>query len=380
MAGVGCLVSNLEFVQSRDRLTAHIPVMRTKVIVLLALILLATAAMAADKVYVCPMAEHTQQFEKPGTCPICGMQLIEKDKQLQVAVLVFDYVEDIDFAAPYEVLGQAGARLFTVASTTAPIRTVFGQHVQPEFDLEHAPDADVLLVPGGGVDGPAGDAKVVDWIRKRAATTKYVFSVCNGAFLIARAGLLDGLRATTTAGRIDQLAETYPKINVVRERFVDNGKVITAAGLSAGIDGALHVVEREYGRDRAASVARGIEYRWEPDSHWSRANDAELRLPDVKLPDDASWEKLTSHGDTSQWEVTGRLRVSLPPDGIFDLCAKQLTAKGWAVTGRTRSRLTLVKRDREGQPWEASFTTTIAAEPSTYLEVLGIRKVGAAAK
>jgi putative intracellular protease/amidase len=354
--------------------------MRTKVLVLIALMLLSTAVFAADKVYVCPMAEHTKEFAEPGNCPICGMPLVEKNTQLQVAVLVFDYVEDIDYAAPYEVFGQAGAHLFTVASSTAAIRTVFGQRLQPEFDLEHAPAADVVLVPGGGVNGPMGDAKVLEWIRQRAATSKYVFSVCNGAFIIAQAGLLDGKRATTTAGRIDQLMETFPKIDVVRERFVDNGKVITAAGLSAGIDGALHVVEREYGRERAELVARGIEYRWEPESHWSRANDAEFRLPDVKLPDDARWEKISSHGDTSQWEVRGRLRTALPADGIFDLCAKQLTAKGWTVTGRTNSKLTLVRKDRAGQPWEASFATSAGAEPATFMEVLAIRKVAAAVK
>jgi putative intracellular protease/amidase len=354
--------------------------MRTKALVLIVLLLLSTAMFAADKVYVCPMPEHAKEFSEPGNCPICGMQLVEKSKQLQVAVLLFDNVEDIDFAAPYEVLGQAGAHLFTVASSTTPIRTVFGQRLQPEFDLEHAPAADLVLVPGGGVNGPMGDAKVVEWIRQRAATAKYVVSVCNGAFIIAQAGLLDGKRATTTAGRIDQLAETFPKIEVVRERFVDNGKIITAAGLSAGIDGALHVVEREYGRERAGMVARGIEYHWEPESHWSRANDAEFRLPDVKLPDDALWEKLSSRGDTSQWEVRGRLRTELAADAIFDLCAKQLTAKGWSVTSRTGSKLTLVRKDQTGQPWEASFTAAADAEPSAYMEVLAIRKVTAAAK
>src|SRR5207302_5599051 len=110
-------------------------------------------------------------------------------------------------------------------------------------------------------------------------TTRYVMSVCNGAFILAKAGLLDGLTATTTAGRIEELAAAAPKTRVVRQRFTDNGKVITTAGLSAGIDGALHVIDREYGRTTAEDRARGLDYRWDPDSKWTRSAVAEVRFP-----------------------------------------------------------------------------------------------------
>ncbi len=257
---------------------------------LLALLLFASAtavfagASNSGKVWVCPMPEHAQEFEKPGTCPICGMELVEKEGRFRVAVLIFDNAEDIDFTAPIEVLGQAGALVFTVGPSPDSVTTVFGLHVRPDYDLEHAPEADLIFVPGGGVNKMLKDDRVLSWIRERANGARYVMSVCNGAFILGKAGLLDNMRATTTASLIDALAVAAPKTRVVRERVVDNGKMITTAGLSAGIDGALHVIEREYGRTRAEDVARGIEYRWEPDSHWTRASLADIHLPDITLP------------------------------------------------------------------------------------------------
>ncbi|HEX9161586.1 MAG TPA: DJ-1/PfpI family protein, partial [Thermoanaerobaculia bacterium] len=310
------------------------------VLLTIALVLLQSAAAgspkndsksAPAKVYVCPMPEHAQEFDKPGTCPLCGMELVEKDKRFRVAVLVFDYAEDIDFTAPIEVFGESGAEVFTVAATKAPIRTVFGLRITPDYDLEHAPPSDVLLVPGGGVGNTLHNDKVISWIAQRAKQSRYVMSVCNGAFIIAKAGLLDGLSATTTASHIDELAEFSPTTRVLRQRVVDNGKVITAGGLSSGIDGAFHLLEREFGRHRAEDVARGMEYHWQPESSWSRANDADLRLPDVKLPEKANWQKISSHGDTNQWEVSGRLFIPMSQDEFLDYSTKQIVAKGWTL-------------------------------------------------
>src|SRR5438477_4516651 len=257
-----------------------------KVVIAVLIVLLATAAVAAraKTVWVCPMAEHAQEFEKPGQCPICGMALVEKEKRFRVAVLVFNYAEDIDFTAPIEVLGHTGAQIFTVAATTDPINTVFGLHIRPDFDLAHAPAADLILIPGGGVNATAKNDAVLSWLNEPAPKTRYLMSVCYGAFILAKAGLLDGLTATATSSLIDQLAEVAPKTRVVRERYVDNGKIITTAGLSAGIDGALHLIDREFGRPAAEQIARGIEYRWEPASKWTRSALADVRLPDVKLP------------------------------------------------------------------------------------------------
>lgn len=307
--------------------------MRMTVRFLLALVLVfvtASAAVAAQKVWVCPMAEHTQQFDKPGACPICGMQLVEKDAQFRVAVLVFNNVEDIDFTAPIEIFGESGARVFTVGVTADPINTVFGLHLRPDYDLAHAPAADVVLVPGGGIGDTLKKPEVLDWLRARAASTKYVLSVCNGAFFLQKAGLLDGLSATTTAHNIERLAAIAPKTHVVRERVVDNGKIITAAGLSAGIDGALHVLEREYGRVRAEDVARGAEYRWDPDSHWSRAALADSRFPNIDLPE-VNWVTKASSGDMSHWSVVGRLETARTAADLRQDVTKQFASAGWTA-------------------------------------------------
>ena len=108
--------------------------------------------------------------------------------------------------------------------------------------------------------------KTMAWLRQRSGDVRVVMSVCTGAFILGKAGLLDGLSTTTIAGATQTLAKHYPKAHVVTDRrYVDNGKIITTGGLSAGIDGALHVVDRELGRLRAEDVARGLEYEWRAD-------------------------------------------------------------------------------------------------------------------
>lgn len=347
--------------------------MRFVSLMLIAALLIALPVAAAEKVWVCPMSQHAQEFDKPGACPLCGMTLVEKDKQLRVAVLVYPYAEEIDYAGPIEIFGESGARVFTVGATTDVAKSVFALQLRPEFDLEHAPDADVILVPGGGTADMQKNEKVLQWLRDRSKSAKYVLSVCNGAFIVASAGLLDGLKATTTAGRIDQLAAYAPKTTVVRERLVDNGKIITTTGLSAGIDGALHVLEREYGRDRAAMVARSMEYRWQPDNPWTRSKDAEMRMPDIDLPDGANFVKLSSKGDTNQWEVRGRLTVDKPIEELFDEASKQIVAQGWTLREHTQGKRSWSRTDRDGE-WLASVSSTDEA-PGAYLETLAIRKV-----
>jgi putative intracellular protease/amidase len=357
--------------------------------ILMTLLLLASTTLLgadpapASKVYVCPMAEHPQEFDKPGHCPLCGMELVEKGKRFRVAVLVFDHAEDIDFTAPIEVFGQAGAQVFTVAATVEPVNTVFGLHLRPDYDLDHAPAADLILVPGGGVDGPLQDDRVAIWLRQRAADSRYVLSVCNGAFILAKAGLLDGLRATTTAHLIDGLTRFAPQVKVVRERVVDNGKVITAGGLSAGIDGALHVVEREYGRVRAEEIARGIEYRWQPELNWTRSALADLRLPDVHLPDGAKWQKEVSRGDTAQWEMSGRLEVEMSADAFLDDATRQIVADGWTLRGQAAGQRTFARADKGGRSWVTTLTVVPEGDGKTagaLKETMTVRMLGKAGR
>lgn len=234
-----------------------------------------SAAKNGRKVYVCPPCGldcDKATHDKPGVCPHCGMTLVEKtveshaagEKPLTVAILVFNGVEIIDFAGPWEVFGAAGFEVHTVAPGPDPIKTVFGEKVVPDYTIENSPKADIVLIPGGSIAAAIKDPKVIEWIQTRSKEARHVMSVCNGAFLLAKAGLLDGLSATTVRGGLAQLSKFAPRTKVVHnQRYVDNGKFITTAGLSAGIDGALHLVAKTLGKDFAQAVAHGLEYRWD---------------------------------------------------------------------------------------------------------------------
>jgi transcriptional regulator GlxA family with amidase domain len=183
-----------------------------------------------------------------------------------VAILLFDEVEVLDFAGPFEVFSVAGREgafdVQTVAETTAPIRTRGGLTVTPDASLDATPKADVLVIPGGqGARMAMQREAVLNWVRTGATTAEVVLSVCTGAFILARAGLLSGCTVTTHHSVLDRLTELAPEATVVDDqRFIDNGTIVTAAGISAGIDAALHVVGRLCGSAHAAATARHMEY------------------------------------------------------------------------------------------------------------------------
>lgn len=186
-----------------------------------------------------------------------------------VAILIFDEVEVLDFAGPFEVFsisenadGQSLFNVFTVGLSAAPVRTVGGLRVVPGFSLENGPRPDVLIVPGGiGTRALVGNPALSDWLRARSGEAEIVASVCTGALLLARAGLLDGLRVTTHHNALDYLRRLAPKAVVEpSSRFHDNGKICTAAGISAGIDLSLHLVGRLAGPEVEKATARRMEY------------------------------------------------------------------------------------------------------------------------
>jgi len=194
-----------------------------------------------------------------------------------VGILVFENVEVLDLAGPFEVFSRARLvpgsesrrsedsapfRVFTVAATRAPLRTTGGLEVTPAHGFADAPAIDLLVVPGGfGTRPLLADAPTLDWIRRTASAARLVTSVCTGALLLAKAGILDGRRATTHWASLDLLATLGKGIRVERgERFVDDG-VVSSAGVSAGIDMAFAVVERLCGKAVADETAHYIEYR-----------------------------------------------------------------------------------------------------------------------
>ena len=135
------------------------------------------------------------------------------------------------------------------------------------------------------------------------------------------------------------------------------------------------MIDREFGRPRAEQIARGIEYRWDPTSKWTRSVLADMRMPDVKLPDDAVWEMLTSNGDTEQWEMHGRLKVSMSQEDALDYATKQVAEKGWVLRERSAGKRIWVKKDREGQTWLTTLTAEPDSTPSTFIETMSVRKV-----
>lgn len=186
-----------------------------------------------------------------------------------VAILIFDDVEILDFTGPFEVFAVTDElrahgefHVFTVSEMRATIRAKNGLKIVPDFTLETSPAAHVLIIPGGsGSRALMNRPLLLEWVRRQARGAEIVMSVCTGARLLAKAGLLDGLRATTHHENIDELRELAPAAAVTAsERFTDNGKVCTSGGIAAGIDLSLHVVERLLGREAADTTARYMEY------------------------------------------------------------------------------------------------------------------------
>jgi transcriptional regulator GlxA family with amidase domain/DNA-directed RNA polymerase subunit RPC12/RpoP len=214
-------------------------------------------------------------FDKPGKCPHCGMILSlqsvathEKNmnlKRLKVLFYLQDGVEVLDFAGPMEVFSFAGFDIAVVSKTKSPIVAQGVLKITPEYSIEDAPAADILAFFGGNASNATNDPAVIKWL-KDAPKPQYYFSVCTGAFILGQAGMLDNLTVTTFHQSIEELRKDFPKAKVLSNvRFVDNGKVITTAGISAGIDGALHLVEKVRGRDVAEQVAKYMEYdKWIP--------------------------------------------------------------------------------------------------------------------
>lgn len=246
------------------------------------------------------------------------------EKTLTAAILLFDRVEIIDFAGPWEVFGGAGYKVFTVAEKLDPVNTVYGQKIVADYTFDNSPKADVLLVPGGGVSGAVANAKLIKWVQDNAKNSTYVMSVCTGAFILAKADLLNGLTATTVRGGIDRLATAFPNIKVVYDkRYVDNGKVITTAGLSSGIDGAFYLVSKISGKGQAQQTALGLEYKWEPDAKFARAAYADRYLPNFQGLDG---DIVSIDGDTERWEVKALVTKPASPSEIMETIRRQVVA------------------------------------------------------
>src|SRR5215831_12906457 len=199
---------------------------------------------------------------------------LKPSRSIPVAFVISEGAVVIDFCGPWEVFRDVMAgndhpfHLYTVSDKTAPIHAGGGMKIVPDYTFANAPAPKVIVIPAQSEPSKA----MLDWIRQSSKNADVTMSVCTGAFVLAKTGLLDGKSATTFHGALGSFATNFPNIHLKRgARFVENGNLATAGGLSSGIDLALRVVERYYGRDVAEKTAYNMEYQgtgWmDPDSN-----------------------------------------------------------------------------------------------------------------
>jgi len=196
----------------------------------------------------------------------------EKIKVRNVAIVLYTGVELLDWAGPSEVFevaqtvdGQNGFNVYTVAATVEPIVSQGFVKVTPQYSFADAPKPDIVVFPGGNVNNFLRNKEAMAWAKGVSTEAEIAMSVCNGAFVLADSKLLENKKVTTHWTSIRNLKRQVPTATVLENvRFVDNGQIVTTAGISAGIDGALHVVERLMGTPAAKLTAKAMEYNWKP--------------------------------------------------------------------------------------------------------------------
>ena len=197
---------------------------------------------------------------------------------MNVGIFIYDDIEVLDLGGPFEVFSVASRvkprlepgsqkpfNVFIVGETTTPIRARGKFIVTPNFSFADHPPIDLLLIPGGIVSAELKKANVIHWIATTSAKAKLTASVCTGSSLLAQAGLLDGKHATTHWSDIDDMKSMFPTVEK-DVRWVDQGTLITSAGISAGIDMALHLISRLESETLALATAKQMDYRWIRDS------------------------------------------------------------------------------------------------------------------
>jgi len=188
-----------------------------------------------------------------------------------VGILIFNEVEVLDFAGPFEVFGIAEIEkekiyeCFTVAENEQVIHARNGLLVKPNYTIFNCPKIDILIVPGGyGAEKiEIKNIALLNWINKQSKNVEIIASVCTGAFLLAKSRVIQNDRVTTHWMDLDVLQKDYPDLKVEKGyKYIDNGKIMTSSGISAGIELALHIVEKENGKEIAVTTAKRMEYNW----------------------------------------------------------------------------------------------------------------------
>ncbi len=189
-----------------------------------------------------------------------------------LAILIFDDVEVLDFAAPFEVFAVTSElnnyepfNVFLVAETQRTFKAVNGLQVVPDYEISNCPSPEILVIPGGvGTRTQMNNQKLITWIKKISEQAELVMSICTGARLLAKADLLNNLQITTHHEAYNELRQLVPTASVnERKRYIDQDKILTTGGISAGLDGSLYVVSKFLGQEIARKTAIYMEYDWQ---------------------------------------------------------------------------------------------------------------------
>lgn len=215
------------------------------------------------------------------------------DRPLQAGILVVDGVYNTELAAPYDVLHhtrfhtQPGLQVFTVSPDGKPVTTFEGLKIAPDHSFANAPGIDILVVPStrGSMDADLQNQALIDWVRTTGGQARHVLSLCDGAFVLAKAGLLQGIPATTFPDDYGRFSQMFPNLDLrINVSFVDAGKVITSQGGARSYEAAMHLVDRLYGRQVAEGVGKGLLVPWPPDPDTMSARIVEPVRPPAATP------------------------------------------------------------------------------------------------
>jgi cyclohexyl-isocyanide hydratase len=232
-----------------------------------------------------------------------------EDQPLKIGSLLFDGLDQIDLTGPFEVLSRIPNSTYRIyGASLEPVRDVKGLQLTPDASLSEAPQLDVLHIPGGaGQEALMEDEAVLGWVRHQAAAAKIVFSVCTGALICGAAGLLQGRRATTYWAALHLLP--YFGATPGQERVVVDGNLVCAAGVTAGIDGALLVASMLRGEEAAKAIQLYMQYAPEPPFN---AGSPETASPEIVESVRAAAQDLITRREVTARHAAERLGIALP--------------------------------------------------------------------
>ncbi|HVG09701.1 MAG TPA: DJ-1/PfpI family protein [Thermoanaerobaculia bacterium] len=199
---------------------------------------------------------------------------LPKDRPLRAGILVINGVYNTELAAPFDVLHhtqfhtQPGMQVFTVSPDGKPVTTFEGLRITPNYSFANAPQIDILVIPStrGSMDADLQNQALLDWVRTTGGQARHVLSLCDGAFVLAKAGLLQGIPVTTFPDDYGRFSQMFPNLDLrINVSFVDAGKVITSQGGTRSYEAAMHLVDHLYGRQVAEGIGKGLLVPWPPD-------------------------------------------------------------------------------------------------------------------